>query len=297
MQKIARFAPAILLAVVATIATAFFFEWLTRLTPGEGGEPNRNLAAAITATSTFVYTFNSDGVLQEAGSMQESTSPYWWLDSGGKLLLQSGLGSTVQGELPSLDKWRLAYLKSNPVDTDQGYHPQNLLRLLTKQKGDNIRSQAQFKIVKDNFSASPNRNASNGLLLMMRYQDYKTLYYAGIRVDGTAVIKKKYNGTYYTMAQKSIFPGTYVPGGSVNLLPHGEWIGLRSETFTNADGSVTVRLFMQRAGQSTWTKLLEVRDSGQYGGTQPIRAAGYTGIRTDFMDVQFDTFRAEAIVG
>ena len=36
----------------------------------------------------------------------------------------------------------------------------------------------------DHFSTSPNRNSSNGVLLMSRYSDSgDTLYYAGMRVD------------------------------------------------------------------------------------------------------------------
>jgi len=281
-------APSIVLPAIPTVPRSV----------GEGGAPSVPSAPsviAITATTSFFYSFNADGILQEAGNMEESTSRYFWLDSGGKLPIKNGIGSTVIGELSALDKWRLAYLKSSAVDTDNGYHPQNLFRLIARVRGDNVRAESLFRIVKDNFSASPNRNASNGLLLMMRYQDYKTLYYAGVRVDGTAVIKKKYQGTYYTMAQKKIFSGTYAQGSAANLLPHNEWLSLRAETSTNADGSVVVRLFMKRSNESTWTKLLESRDASQYGGTPPITAAGYLGIRTDFMDVEFDSFRIGAI--
>ncbi|HWP61118.1 MAG TPA: hypothetical protein VN495_00765, partial [Candidatus Paceibacterota bacterium] len=77
-----------------------------------------------------------------------------------------------------------------------------------------------------------------------------------------------------------------------NLLPHNQWIGLRSTTITNADGSVTVTLFMQAANGS-WTQLLQAVDAGgaNVGGTAPIVGAQYTGIRTDFMDVQFSNVR------
>ncbi|MBI4094038.1 hypothetical protein HY417_03675 [Candidatus Kaiserbacteria bacterium] len=254
--------------------------------------PSPQLAAVV--TSPYVYSFNSDGALEESARMNESSSSYWWVNSGGRLLMGGGLGSTMLGNAPLLDRWRIAYSLSNPLDTDGGQHPQNLFRLVSRSMWQNVRVSAQFKILKDNWSESPNRNASNGLLLMMRYLDGDTLYYAGLRVDGMAVIKKKYRGSYYTMVQKKEYAGTYAQGGKVNVLPHQEWLSLRGETMNSADGSVTLRLFMQQADGS-WKKLLEARDSGQYGGTPPITAKGYLGIRTDFMDVAFDSFRAETI--
>lgn len=254
--------------------------------------PGPQLAAVI--TSPYVYSFNSTGALNETERMDLSTSPYWWVNSGGRLLMDGNFGTTMLGDAPLLDRWRLQYSLSNSLDTDGGRHPQNLFRLVSRSQWQNVRVSAQFKILKDNWSKSPNRNASNGLLFMMRYQDGDTLYYAGLRVDGTAVLKKKYRGSYYTMAQKKEYAGTYVQGGEVNVLPHQQWIALRGEAVNAADGSVTLRLFVQQADGS-WKKLLEARDYGQYGGTSPITAKGYLGIRTDFMDVAFDSFRAENI--
>lgn len=229
--------------------------------------------------------------------MLESTSPFWWLNSGGRLNINGAVGSTIKGATSLTDPWRLAYAAANPVDTDLGAHPQNLFRLVTKSTWQNVSAQADFYISADHFSSSPNRNASNGLLLMNRYADAgQTLYYAGIRVDGTAVIKKKYKGTYYTMAQKAVFPGTYgSPANNVNLLPHGEWVSLKTEVFNNHNGGVTIDFYMKRANESSWTKLLEATDNGQYGKTPPIKDAGYEGIRTDFMDVQFENFELKKI--
>lgn len=247
--------------------------------------------------SKFIYTFNSPGTLHETGSMQESTSPYWWLNAGGELRINTWTGATMYGNsLLDLNLWGLRYSLANPLDTDNGSHPQNLFRLLTKSTWENSRQEMQFLIASDNFSTSGNRNTSNGLLLMSRYGDNgQTLYYAGVRVDGTAVIKKKFKGTYYTMAQEKVFPGTYDGWqDSKNLIPHRQWLILRTETITNADGSVTVRLF-KRMRDSAWEKLLEVTDSGQYAGTQPITGAGHSGVRTDFMDVRFENYRTEEL--
>jgi hypothetical protein len=251
--------------------------------------PAASSAAPLTPNAPFVYTFNTVETLSEAGEETQSTSPYWFLDSGGKLFTGNGVGETIQGPLASDDKWRLAYAASNPVDTDNGYHPQNIFRLVSKNTWDDADVSAQFFIAADNFSASPNRNESNGLLLMSRYQDHNTLYYAGIRVDGTAVIKKKYQGTYYTLAQTPVFAGVYNHDSNPNLLPHNTWIALRSVIITNEDNSVSITLYMNQSPSTSnnWIPLLSARDDGSYGNTPPITNPGSIGIRTDFMDVDF----------
>jgi len=256
------------------------------------------ISTPVQQPTSFFYTFNTPGTLQEAGSMDDSTSPYFWLNSGGELIITDSVGETMTNAAPLNNVWRILYGGSNPVDTDGGYYPQDLFRLVTKSQWDNVEEEARFFIQHDHFSSSFNRNTSNGLLLMSRYaMDGQTLYYAGVRVDGTAVIKKKIDGIYYTMAQEKVFPGTYNGWqDNVNLIPHWQWLTLRSDTTTNSDGSVTVALYMQLpSGQGTWTKLLEATDSGQYGGTAPIVGPGYAGIRTDFMDVHFDNYRISAL--
>ncbi len=245
--------------------------------------------------SSFHYSWNTSGVLDETDAMDKSSSPYWWLDSGAKLIIADGAASTIQGDLPKDNPWYEIYAVDNPTDTDGGIHPQSLLRLVSRSKWENVRIEASFMITGDHFSASEQRYASNGLLLMNRYaRDGQTLYYAGIRVDGTAVIKKKFHGDYYTMAQEQIFPGTYDRDAHPNLLPHDTWIGLRSEITTNADGSVTVKLYYKLSGG--WILALVARDDGKkYDNTPPIMGRAYIGIRTDFMDVKFGPFSAVGI--
>lgn len=290
---------AVLYVVSMSLAAVIFLLWLafsaihsgalSRITP----EPLRaqfvSAIAARPVSSPFNYDFHVDGTLIEAGDMNSTWSPYWWLSSGGYFRLKNGVGLTQQGSLPYLDSWRLLYASSNPTDTDNGYHPQNIFRLVSRSEWNNVRVESQFKINRDNFSTSPNRNASNGLLHMLRYRDSgDTLYYVGIRVDGYAVIKKKYKGAYTTLATKKIYSGTYAVANAVNLLPHGDWISMKSEAVTNSDGSVTVRQYVKNPGESAYTKVLEAKDS-----SSPITSSGYIGIRTDFMDVEFDNFRAE----
>lgn len=232
-------------------------------------------------------------MLEEAPSARESSSPYWFLDSGARFSIENGIGGTVQGALAADDPWRDLYAQDNPSDTDGGRHPQNIFRLITKKSWTNVRMQVEFKILRDNLSGSPNRNESNGILIMERYQDQNTLYYGGLRVDGTAVIKKKYRGEYYTLAQEPVFPGSYDPTDRPDLLPHGFWISLRFEAVTNADGSVSLRLY--RGIGDSWSLIASAIDDGQYGGTPPITTSGFAGIRTDFMDVLFRDLRIQEL--
>jgi len=238
---------------------------------------------------SFSDSFNVDETIEEAGSMAESSSPDWWVNSGGRFIKGGGAGHTIHGDLPANDRWRIAYAQSNPVDTDDGYHPQNIFRLVTRTRWKNFDQQVHFRIDRINMSTSPNRNASNGVLLFNRYQDSQTLYYAGVRVDGAAVIKKKVAGKYTTMAHGGIFPGygTYNVTNKPNLIPENQWIGIRTLVTTNPDGSVDVQLLVDQG--SGWNVALDAVDTGATGGAE-VTADGYGGIRTDFMDADFENY-------
>lgn len=259
-----------------------------------GFNTNKKYTAEINMASTFIYSFNVDGVLSESGDMTESSSPYWWLNSGGVMNIKESVGSTNIGELARLSKWRILYKISNALDTDDGYHPQNIFRLVSRAAWKDFYSQSYFNIIKDNLSNSPNRNDSNGLLLMLRYQDGDNLYYTGLRVDGTAIIKKKLEGKYTTLAQEKIFEGIYNRETNPNLLPKNKWIGIRSE-IKNENNSLRIKLFSDLNESGQWQKILEVVDSKKVSGTEPIYNEGFQGIRTDFMDVEFKDFRVEKI--
>lgn len=255
--------------------------------------PNRQMASLAAAIkSPFLYTFRVDGILDEAGKMENSSSPYFWLNSGGRFHLSTGTGKTILGELPRYSKWRLAYAASNPTDTDNGYHPQNIFRILTRSKWGSFQQEYYFKIIKDNLSESSNRNASNGILLFNRYQNGNNLYYAGIRVDGAAVIKKKMNGIYYTMSYQPFYSGhKYNHDINPNLIPKNVWIGLRSEIKTSPEGTVNIKLYIDQNKTGNWVLAAEAKDDGKAYGEKIILDAGYAGIRTDFMDVEFDDYK------
>jgi hypothetical protein len=243
------------------------------------------------AATTFRDTFSLAGLIEEKGSIPVGTTTPWWINSGGQMLIEMGRGKTIQGSLPALSAWRVLYAANNPVDTDEGYHPQNIFRLVQTGIWKNFAQEGYFRIAKMNMSESPNRNASNGVLLFNRYVDSNNLYYAGIRVDGTAVIKKKKNGSYYTLAQKAVFTGTYDHDLKPNLLPLNTWLGLRAVIATGAEGSVIIDLYMDKNWTGTWTKILSATDDGITKGGSTISSGGHAGIRTDFMDVEFDQYK------
>jgi hypothetical protein len=234
---------------------------------------------------------NEEGSLHEQRNPDESGSKYWWVDSGGLFVVRDGMGMTVQGELDRFSKWRIAYNASNPQDTDGGYRPQNIFRLISRSEWSDVSEEVGFRITTDNLSVSPNRNESNGVLLMSRYLDNDNLYYAGIRVDGAAVIKRKRDGVYETLAYEKILNGTYGRESNPSLLPKNEWMSMRMTTENLPNGGVHIELFLKRNSETEWRKILQADDLHE----QAIETKGRIGIRSDFMDVQFDDFRAEAM--
>jgi hypothetical protein len=239
----------------------------------------------------FTENFDSTYSLKETGSMDKSNNPNWWLSSGGYFYSANGVGNTILGPLSAIDPWRVAYSLSNSLDTDNGYYPQNIFRLVLRSQWQNFTQEAYFKIDKDNLSANPNRNASNGLLFFNRYQDAFNLYYTGIRVDGYAVIKKKINGAYYTMAYKPFINGpAWDKDNNPDLLPKNIWIGLRSVVQNNTDGTISIKLYVDNDRTGNWVLVAEAKDDGKSYGGSVFSSAGYAGIRTDFMDVEFNGY-------
>jgi len=249
-------------------------------------------AAALTAQvkSPFTYYFSVAGTLSETGSLGESSSPYFWLNSGGQFTLEKGTGKTIQGELAEYSKWRVMYSKSSPVDTDNGYHPQNLFRFITRSKWQNFNQEIQFKVNKTNLSSSPERDAWSGVLMFLRYEDSDNLYYAGLRMDGKAVIKKKINGTYFTLAETPFFLGHYNRDTNPTLIPQKTWLKIKTEIITNPNKSVTIRVYADKDGSGDLTLAVEGTDDGKSFGGPAILDSGHAGLRGDFMDLEFDNY-------
>lgn len=252
------------------------------------GNPERNETAAPAETAN---------VLEEAGSMKESSSADWWLNSGGLMLYGEHEFSTNLGALPENDKWRKLYAKTNPRDTDNGFYPQNIFRLVTRKQWQNFSQTLYFNINKINMSGSKFRDESNGVLLFNRYQDGDNLYYTGLRVDGDAVIKKKISGTYYTLAEKNYFMNKngYDRDSNPNVIPLNTWIGIRSEVNNIGNNSVDIKFFVDMGQTGDWKLILETKDKNNKYGSAPFLKKGFAGIRTDFMDVKFQDFEIEKL--
>src|SRR3990167_5943197 len=137
MNKDARYA----LAVLMILSPAFILS---------GREAQAASAASV--SSPYLYNFNLSSKLFETSSSAVSSSPYWWLNSGGYFILSEGKGSTAQSSLSSTDPWRILYNNENPQDTDEGYHPQNIFRLITRNKWQDARQEAYFVIKNNNLS-------------------------------------------------------------------------------------------------------------------------------------------------
>lgn len=278
----------LIITLVAVVLFLFFF--LNKIWP------RANKVEPAYIPETFIYSFNEDGDVIESNRMEESTSPYWWVSSGGMMQIRNGVGQTIQGSLPSSDWLNVIYSRSNPIDSDNGQHPQNTFRAVLGKKWQDFRQEIYFKINANHFTDSPNRNESNGLLLFNRYQDKDNLYYAGIRVDGTAVIKKKIGGIYYTLDQQSFINGKYDKDNNPSLLPLDRWLGVRSEVVSTSQGYSLIKLFIDIGKTGTWKLVAQATDRGEdYGPI--IKSDGYIGIRTDFMDVSFDDYKIEDLKG
>lgn len=239
--------------------------------------------------------FGQDGYFEETGTMGSSPMTDWWLNSGAYFSMKDGIGSTVQGELKKGDKRQVSYRNYDSSETDGGFHPQNIFRLVTKTKWKNFSQECYYKMNRYIVSNDENRSASNGLLLFNRYQDQDNLYYTGLRVDGIVVIKKKVKGDYFLMAQKQVYPGTYGRKKNPNLLPIGRWIGVKSEVANSGNGTVSIKVFLDKRRTGEWQLVATAVDNGKSYGGAVIRNEGYGGIRTDFMDVQFDDYKIEEL--
>lgn len=251
-------------------------------------------AAGSLVGKTFIYNFNAEGTLEETSSPAESTSPYWWLDSGGRLILAAGVGRTVSGPLPSADRWRLRYKQTSALDTGDGYYPQNLFRLVTKGSWHNLEQSVRVYLADLNLTNTPNRGEWSGVFLMSRYVNKDNLYYTGVRMDGAAVIKKKFAGTYYTLAYKPIFGfGTSYDRDTVpNLIPGKQWLGLKNTIITRSDGAVAIDFYLDQG--DGYELVLSVVDDGR-GGVPAIKGAGRAGLRSDYLDVWYDDYRATEV--
>lgn len=248
---------------------------------------------AVQTPAVAVVRANLPRVLPETDTPERSPDPEWWLNSGGQFFFtSSGFGSTLHGSLPRYAWWRLLYAVSNPRDTDRGLYPQNLFRLISRRHYTDVQVATTVRISDIHLTDTPYRNESNGVLLMARYLDSDNLYYGGVRVDGHAVIKKKINGQYLTLAEEPLVINRhYDRRREPSLLPYGQPFSFRFVADnTNAGVVLTLQLYDRERG---WRTVLTALDDGEHG--EPHRAAGAVGVRADFMDVIFDELSIEPL--
>jgi len=257
-----------------------------------GENSNKNLIDEKQGEQLTMFRdeFSTPRVIEEIGQMEASGDKDWWLNSGAFLYIKNGTARTIFGKLRKENKWQKKYQDYNPLETDGGYRPQNIFRLVTRSKWQNFQQECYFKIHHYELSSDEHRSASNGLFLFNRYEDGDNLYYTGLRVDGTVVVKKKYKGKYYLMAQKKILPGKYNRQEMPNLLPENKWLGLRSEVQTIADDQVEIKVFVKLSPKKDWRKVITIKDDGNKYGGRAILAKAFAGVRTDFMDVELDNY-------
>jgi Bacterial Ig domain len=134
-------------------------------------------------------------------------------------------------------------------------------------------------------SADPDTPAVawDGVHVWLHYVDQYELYYASVnRRDGSVVVKKKCRGgadnggTYYELAAASGYP-----------VPMGAWQHVGASIRTNADQTVTIKLY--REGQ----QLIEATDTGV--GCAAIAGPGAVGVRGDNLDFDIDDFTVSAL--
>ena len=253
----------------------------------------KNTSDSLQFKNEFYEDFSEDYVLEEVGNADKSLNKDWWVNSGAFLYSENGIGRTSFGKLKKNSKWQKKFSNSDNkervAETDNGFRPQNVFRLVTKRKWKNFAQEVYFRINKYNLSESKHRKESNGILLFNRYQDGDNLYYAGLRVDGYAIIKKKINGKYFTLAKEKVFDGKFNRNKLPNLLPLNKWIGIKTEVKTVKNNGVNIKLFLDLNRDGKWRQILKVVDKDE--DNKFLLKSGFCGIRTDFMDVEFDDYR------
>jgi hypothetical protein len=226
---------------------------------------------AITAANIslpWVYSYSTNGNLDEATSVSLSQSPYWWVKEGSSMSVSGGVGNNLSGQ-----NMFAVFERTPELNTDQS---------------------VSVKINKLNLANVSNRNPWNNVSLYSRWIDDNNYYYMGIRQDGAAAIKKKVNGAYYTLATKQVFSGTYNSSSSLskdyNLIPMNTWMKIRGVTYTDSSGNVRLKMYIDKNSSGSWELLFDVTDSGATDTGAKIMNSGLNGLREDYMDISMDNY-------
>lgn len=202
------------------------------------------------------------------GAPGSASSPIWEMTSGSLFARAgaawSGIPDTIEPNSTS----------SNGTDSA-------IFRMVTRRK-DFTDVSVSFRLRRDGLisTASTPAVAWDGEHVFLRYASETSLYYASFdRRDGTTAIKKKVTGgtsnggTYYTLASGR---GTFTAG---------VFHAIRTSIIDNADGSATIRLWIDGI------LVLSATDTGTGG---PVIRSGGVGIRGDNANFTFDDFLVTA---
>jgi hypothetical protein len=240
------------------------------------------------------------GVLEETGSIDEGNDEESWVNSGAAFIVErlrdKGqdmlVGRTLLRQVKDNGlrlKWRKEYKTSNPKDTLGGTLPETVFRLFYKKKLKDYSFEVYFYIEEYYAIDAPERKGVNGVVICLRATEKSDGYYTYVCADGGLRIKMRQNdGADYTtfVEEHGVFPGTYSqkPGAGTSqcLLPQKQWVGLKGEVLTLDDGTVRLRLFLDRKADGSWEQIAETIDKGA-----SFPAEGYTLLRSDFMGVRF----------
>lgn len=236
-----------------------------------------------------VSLLSTSRTLIETSSASASPDANLWLKSGGKLTIANGKALSIQGSLPSSDPLRLAYAKRAGTESDNGFHPQNIFQLNTKKSWTNSSAEVDVKITNLNLFNLDNVHPWNGVSLFSRFTDDNNYYYGSWRTDGYLIIKKKSAGKHYTLSQKKIYEGTYDAVSNPNLLPFNQAVGLKFDTITNSNGSVTLKLYLDKSNNGNWLLITEYTDKGSIGGA-PLKSSGQSGILASYIDAEYANY-------
>jgi len=174
------------------------------------GALGSDVLAVAARAADFVYTFSGTGTLEEAGSMNESASPDFWLSSGATRLDVQRPRSDIAGRA-NRNPTRGACDTLNPTRKTR---TAAFIRRTSSGSSTVTRGRIRGRV-----STSPSRRRTSAHRRPQRDQrhlplhpllDQNNLYDAGLRADGQLVIKKKIAGVYSTLAVAPLFSGTTI---------------------------------------------------------------------------------------
>jgi hypothetical protein len=95
-------------------------------------------------------------------------------------------------------------------------------------------------------------------------------------------------GTHYSLSQSKVYEGTYDAVTNPSLLPTDRKVGLKLDTGTEANGNVTLKMYLNENG--SWRLITQTTDNGNQGG-RALTAAGQSGILASYIDVEYSDYK------